>query len=207
VSSKLESLATALQDALGSDSTTTRSMLRRVRQGIAVYDSSGNGLLNAMEQRAGDPLAIQEDALVDLRSLATAIQAEQNLTDTVTLEASALAGAVSGGNTPLVLASSQVSGIGVAGVPIVLNGTGGISVFFPTGVRLGGQPTMVQRYLYGASGEPRDSTWAGFLRGYISSELGSGPGGVTAGPQGGAQLRGPVGGLINLDIFLPSMMQ
>ncbi|NNJ09032.1 hypothetical protein EKD04_001680 [Chloroflexales bacterium ZM16-3] len=207
VSGKLESLATALQDALGSESSTTRSALRRVRQGVAVYDSSGNGMLNAMEQHAGDPLAVQEDALVDLMSLATAIQAEQTLADTVTQTASTLAGTISGGNTPLVLASSQVSGVGVAGVPIVINGTGGISVFFPTGVRLGGQPTMVQRYLYGASGEPRDSTWAGFLRDYVSSELGRGPGGVTAGPQGGAQLRGPVGGLINLDIFLPSVMR
>jgi hypothetical protein len=71
------------------------------------------------------------------------------------------------------------------------------------GARLGGQPAMVQRYLYGAAGEPRDGAWAGFLRAYLATMVGSGPGGVTAGPQGGAQIRATAGGMINLDRWLP----
>jgi hypothetical protein len=62
---------------------------------------------------------------------------------------------------------------------------------------------MAQRYLYGVSGEPRDGSWAGFLRDYLASELGRGPGGVTAGPLGGAQLRAPSGILSDFYIWLP----
>jgi hypothetical protein len=62
---------------------------------------------------------------------------------------------------------------------------------------------MIQRYLYGASGEPRDSAWAGFLRAYLARELGSGPGGVTAGPLGGAQFRAPSGILTDFFMWMP----
>lgn len=192
-----------LQAALVSDSTTLRAALRRVRQNAIAYDSSGNGLQNALGRVIGEPLAIQEDALVDIRGVASAIQGEAALPQSLRGAAGALAIAISGGVSPLVLASTQRSGVGVAGRQVALSGAAGVSAFFPTGVRLGGQPTLAQLYLYGASGEPRDGAWAGFLRAYLASEVGRGPGGVTAGPAGGAQFRGPAGGLINLDLLLP----
>ncbi|MBX0326490.1 hypothetical protein K2Z83_02125 [Oscillochloris sp. ZM17-4] len=207
VDSALESLGTELQSALISDSSTVRAALRRIRQGAAVYDSSGNGLINQLEQRSGEPVSAQEDSLIDLRRLATAIQADLSLPQMVRDTAGDLAGTISGGTTPLMLTSLQISGVGTAGYPVSLSGTNGLSVFFPNGARLGGQQTMVQRYLYGASGAPRDSAWAAFLRSYLAREIGRGPGGVTTGPQGGAQLRGPVGGVISFDLFLPLTMR
>ncbi len=140
VSIALNNLAAALQSALISDSTTTRNALRRIRRAVPAYDSSGNGLLNALEQRSGDPVSVQDDALVDLRSLATALQSDLTLPQLVNDKASTLAAAISGGATPLVLKSTQISGVGVARYPISLNGAGSIAVFFPSGARLGGQP-------------------------------------------------------------------
>jgi len=196
VSVALNNLGSALTPALTNDSATIRKVIERIRQSIQAYDSSGNGLINALEQTSGNPISVQEDALVDLKALASAITSDTTLPTTLHDAGSALLNVLSDDTTPLVLASAQVSGIGITGHPILLNDAAGLSVFFPTSMRLGGQPTMVQRYLYGASGEPRDSDWAGFLRAYLSGELGRGPGGITAGPLGEAQLR-PSSGILN----------
>jgi hypothetical protein len=204
VNTALNLLSSELQAALVSNTTNLRTILRRLRRNVIVYDASGNGLHNALEQVTGDPLAIQEDGLVDIRRLATTLQGEESLPQTLRDASRGLASAISGSQNPLVLSSVQVSGTGVAGWPVSLENTAGVSAFFPTGVRLGGQPTLSQHYLYGASGEPRDSAWADFLRDYLKIEVGSGPGGVTAGPSGDAQFRGPVGGIIELEIlFMP----
>ncbi len=196
VSAALNTLGGVLTPALTSDSAAMRKALGRIRQTIQAYDSSGNGLINA-----------QEDALVDLKGLASAITADTTLPTTLQNASTALLNELNGGTTPLVLASAQVSGIGIAGRPISLSDSAGLSVFFPTNERLGGQPTMVQRYLYGASGEPRDGDWAGFLRAYLSGELGRGPGGVTAGPLGGAQFRASSGILNDRSMWLPIVMR
>ena len=192
----LNNLGSILTPTLTGDSATMRKAIGRIRQSIQAYDSSGNGMINALEQTSGNPISAQEDALVDLNALASAIASDTTLPTTLHDAGVALLNVLSGDTTPLVLASAQVSGIGITGRPILLNNAAGLSVFFPTSMRLGGQPTMVQRYLYGASGEPRDGEWAGFLRAYLSGELGRGPGGVTAGPLGEAQLR-PSSGILN----------
>ena len=206
VSAALNSLGGAIQSALTGDSATVRSTLGRMLQSIQAYDSSGNGLINALEQRSGDPISVQDDALIDLNGLASAMNADATLPMTLHNLSGDLLSALKS-PTPLVIASAQVSGTGIAGRPISLSGADGLSVFFPTGVRLGGQPAMVQRYLYGASGAPRDSGWAGFLRAYMASELGRGPGGVTAGPLGGAQIRAPIGILTDFYTWMPVMMR
>jgi hypothetical protein len=197
--SALNSLGSTLQVALTGDSATVRTALGGILRSAQGYDSSGNGLIDALEVGPGRSVGAQEDALVDLARLASAMGAEVTMPPAVRDAARSLLAAV----TPLVLASNAASGIGVAGQPIAYGSTPSISVFFPRGVRLGSQPAMVQRYLYGAAGEPRDGAWAGFLRAYLATVVGSGPGGVTAGPLGGAQVRAPTGGTINLDRWLP----
>jgi hypothetical protein len=204
----LNGLGTALQAELNMNSGTAWATLPHIRQAVSVYDASGNGLLNQLEQAVGQPLAVQEDGLVDIKKLASAIQAAPAL-PTAQPAAGNLVNVLTGASNPLVLASSQVSGQGVVGYPVELSGTSGVSAFFPTGLRLGQQPTMVQRYLYGSDRNLYDSAWAGFLRLYLAHEIGRGPGGATAGPLGGAQLRAPSGGVIrgSGDLFLPLVVR
>lgn len=209
VSAGLNGLGSAFQLALTGDSATVRDAIGSIlQQPIQAYDSSGNGLINALEQPSGAPISAQEDALVDIQSLASAVSLNMTLSTTLRNAGSAMLIALNG-DAPLVLASVQVSGAGITGRPISLGNVpaAGLSVFLPTGAHLGGQPTLVQRYLYGAGGVPRDSGWAGFLRAYLARELGRGPGGVTAGPLGGAQLRGTSGILTDFYTRLPIVMR
>jgi hypothetical protein len=102
-----------------------------------------------------------------------------------------------------VIASVQRSGRGLAGAPLNLAGASGVGIFFPSGDRLGGQPALIEGYLYGPAGIPRDSAWATMLRAYLADVVGRGPGGATAGSAGGAQLRPLPGGFVKTDLRLP----
>lgn len=199
----LNGLGSALGASLTGDSATVRAALGEILQDVQSYDSSGNGLIDALIIGPASSLRVQEDGLVDLGRIASAIGAEATMPPEVREAAGALQEAVK----PLVLLSDATPGTGIAGQPITFGSSLSISAFFPVGARLGGQPAMAQRYLYGAAGEPRDGAWAGFLRAYLSTIVGVGPGGVTAGPQGGAQFRPPAGGTISLDRWLPLVMR
>jgi hypothetical protein len=195
----LDSLGSAMQTALVGDSATVRAAIGKVLRTIQSYDSSGNGLIGGLASGKATFLTAREDALVDLARLASAISAEPTMPPAVQSAASSLQTA----SASLTLAYDTASGTGIAGLPVAFSNSLGTSVFFPDGARLGGQPAMVQRYLYGAAGAPRDGAWAEFLRAYLATVVGDGPGGVTAGPQGGARVSIPAGGTLNLDRWLP----
>lgn len=201
----LNSLGNALQSALGSQSTQTRTILGTIRSAVQAYDSSGNGMINRLLRSDGVAVVADEDAVVDLTRLAEQLRDAPGIADGVSGAAGALIDALDG-TPPLVMLSQQVSGTGALGGPVLLNDASGIGVFFPTGARLGGQPTLMQLYMYGpVTGEPRDGAWAGFLRSYLLDQIGSGIGGVTAGPTGGSQFRASSGGLIKADLHMPMM--
>jgi hypothetical protein len=111
---------------------------------------------------------------------------------------------MSGNATTPLLVSVQRSGVGLAGMPVSLDGALGLGVFFPSGDRLGGQPALSHAYLYGPqAGPPRDSDWATMLRIYLRERIGIGPGGVNEAPESGAQVRSSRGGLLETDLRLP----
>lgn len=198
----LDSLGAALLTQLTQDEAAARALLAEARSLIQFYDSSANGMLNRIAGPA-QPIAAAEDALADLTELTAAI-ATSPLADTPVQEAAQELLDVLAGATPLVIGKIQVSGIGLAGLRVDLTDASGVAVFLPADRRLGHQATMAQLMLYspGATGG-----WAELLRAYLGGAPLSGPGGVTAGPAGGARLAPPAGGLIDWDLGLPIVGQ
>ncbi|NTU85572.1 MAG: hypothetical protein HGA45_40495, partial [Chloroflexales bacterium] len=96
------------------------------------------------------------------------------------------------------------SGQSTSGDQIDLSQARGLSIFFPGGDRLGGQATLAESYLYTSLIDPPgDSQWADMLRVYQAGALASGPGGVTEGAGGGAQLRPLPGGFVSTTLYMP----
>lgn len=202
VAEALDGLGAALLNQLNQDEATARALLAEARGQVQFYDSSANGMLNRVAGPA-QPIVAAEDALADLTELAAAI-ATSPLADTpVQAAAQALLAALAG-PAPLVIGKIQASGAGTAGLRVDLTDASGIAVFLPADRRLGHQATMAQLMLYrpGATGG-----WAELLRAYLGGAPLGGPGGVTAGPAGGARLAPPAGGLIDWDLGLPIIGQ
>lgn len=198
-----DELAVALRGALASDSATMRPVLDAVRAAVRVYDSSGNGRHDELAA-GGGTVALEEDALVDLRDLAARLSRAVGTPAEVVGAAEGLIALLDAPASTPVIASVQRSGRSISGAFIHLNGASGLGLFFPNGNRLGGQPALVDAALYGASdGPPRDGSWGDLLRGYLGSTLGLGPGGVTEGLDGAGAFEPLPGGLIATDLVLP----
>lgn len=202
VAQAADDLAFVANEALATDRAALLPILDSARRTAQAYDSSGNGLHNRLATPSGVAVAADEDALVDLRGLATALRDSPGVPGTVSDEARDLLAKLN--QDPLVIASVQRTGQSIAGESVSLAGAGGLAVFFPGGQRLGGQPALAQGYLYGpAAGAPRDGDWATLLRTYLQGKIGQGPGGVTASPAGGGRLRPLTGGLLKTGLSLP----
>jgi hypothetical protein len=202
VAQAADDLAFVVNEALATDRAALLPILDGARRTAQAYDSSGNGLHNRLATPSGVPVAADEDALVDLRGLASALSDTPGVPGTVSDEANDLLRKLN--EDPLVIASVQRTGQSIAGESVSLAGAGGLAVFFPGGQRLGGQPALTQGYLYGpAAGAPRDGDWATLLRTYLQGKIGQGPGGVTASPAGGGRLRPLTGGLVKTGLSLP----
>lgn len=199
----LDVLAEALQAALSSEATTTRPGVAAARAATQSYDSSGNGRLDSIE--AGDgAIALEEDAMLDLRDLADELQLAVGPPVYVQQAAAALATLLDDqAATPLIAASIR-SGQSTTGASISLSGARGLGIFFPSGDRLGGQPALAESYLHMAfNTPPGDSLWADMLRTYEGGGFGAGPGGVTEGAGGGSQFRPLPGGFVSTTLYLP----
>lgn len=202
VAEALDGLGAALLTQLTQDEATARLLLAEVRGQVQFYDSSANGMLNRIFGPA-QPIAAAEDALVDLVDLATLLAASPLADTPVQAAAQALLDTLAG-PAPLVISRLQVSGIGLAGLRIDLTDASGIAAFLPAERRLGHQATLAQLTLYRPEAT---GGWAELLRAYLAGAPLSGPGGVTAGPAGGARLAPPTGGLIDWDLGLPMVGQ
>lgn len=198
----VEALALALSGALSSDAATARPALASVRAATFAYDTSGNGRQDRLAT-AGGSVAAEEDALLDLRDLAVRLRAAADVPESVQEVAEELVALLTDQARTPVIANVQRSGRGLAGAPLNLTGASGVGIFFPSGDRLGGQPALVESYLYGPAGIPRDSAWATMLEDYLAEVVGGGPGGATAGSEDGAQFRPLPGGFVRTDLRLP----
>jgi hypothetical protein len=89
----------------------------------------------------------------------------------------------------------------VSGQPILLSEAGGLALFLPSPGLLGGQRTLAQIALF--EGGQRAGAWAGLLRRYLGAAPSSAPGGVSAGPAGGARFAPPSGGTLGVSVWLP----
>jgi hypothetical protein len=203
VISAADDLALTARSALDAQRATLLPALEAARGAAQRYDSSGNGRHDRLQTAAG-PVPAAEDALVDLRGLAQALRDAPAAPADVRDLAGRLLNLLAGPTTSPVIASVQRPGLGLAGAPLAFADAGGLAIFFPSGERLGGQQALAQSYLYGPPDVvPGVSDWAPLLRSYLRDRIGQGPGGVTAGPDGGAQLRPLTGGLVQTDLRLP----
>jgi hypothetical protein len=211
--SKAAALNTALSNlgkALSDNIVSIRPNLATIRDQVQVYDSSGNNLLDQIYASNGTQVAAEEeDAFVDLRHLATLLAAPASMPNSaVNAAANAVLQALGPvGVGGMVIASQQISGSNDEGFSKDFSNASGLAVFFSNGEKGGGQPTLVDIYLYkGAFTQYNAGTeWDDFLRVYISGAIARGPGAVARGP--GAVARGgrPVAGrvLTGISIYLP----
>ena len=200
VNNAISQLGLAITDGLNStQSDLVRSTLNRVRNNVQVYDSSGNNLL--------DP---SEDALVDLRHLATLLSGVPNSGNGGTVaELSAIKSAAADvlstlgpvGDTAnsFVIASQQISGGNGGGGTHDLSNASGLAIFMPNGnavfLNKGQQRAMSNSYLNGTIFTAFNSVtqWDEGLRRYTGMDNGSAP---TGGP--GRFVRGtlPIDGAL-----------
>lgn len=192
----LDKLGTALAAGLNGDPTATMALLDGARNVVQRYDSSGNGLIGRMATAAA-AVPADEDAFFDAAGLAEYLAGSPLASETIREAAEALGELVSG-DAPMVLASQQRSGLGLAGEPIDLNNAGGLALLLPGPAGLGGQRTLAEIALSDAEGG-----WAMLLKTYLTARPAASPGGVTAGPLGGARFAPPLGGRLGFSIWLP----
>jgi hypothetical protein len=198
-----DDLAFVLAEALATNRSTLRPILDEAVLSAQTYDASGNGRHNQLATAAA-PAQAWEDALVDLRGLTVRLRDSVGVPQTVRDEAGDLLALLDDAETTPLLSSVQRSGSSITGATLSLEGAQGLAVFFPGVDRLGGQPTLIQAYLYGPEGgQPRDGDWATLLRSTLQLQLGRGPGGVREGGAGGQNLNVSSGGLFNAGLFLP----
>ncbi len=199
----VNTLAADIKAALSSETTTTRPALAAARAAAQSYDSSGNGRLDSLET-GGDPLASEEDALLDLRDLAAKLELAVGAPAYMQQSAGDLASALENPATTPIMTATIRSGQSTGGNQLDLSRASGLAIFMPSGDRLGGQTTLAESYLFEAAGEPPgEGPWAEMLRAYLVGVLGTGPGGVTEGAGGGAQFRPLPGGFVSTTLYLP----
>lgn len=202
ITQAVEDLAFVIRDEYRRERATLRPILQAARAGAVTYDSSGNGRHNQLVTPTG-AVAAREDALVGLRSIAMRLRDAPGAPGPVRDEAADLISLLDQSATSPLLSTLQRSGQGIAGAPVTFDNATGLAIFFPGGDRLGGQPALIQAFLYGDSGPPRDTDWAAMLRLYLQEQIGEGPGGVTAAPGGGPQPLMSPGGLLRTGLHLP----
>ena len=177
----VDALAASLQTALASNGTVARPAIAAARAAAQHYDSSGNGLLDALvtsDPQVQVPLA--EDACVDLRDLAKNLTSATEVPTAVQQAATALVTLLDDPARTPIIATNQAAAT--------------LAIFFPGGDRFGGQATLAQSYYEAVP--PARTPWAGMLWAYQANILAVGPGGVTEGANGMAQFRPLPGGFV-----------
>lgn len=204
----VDALATALHGAINTDRERTLPLVAAARAASQVYDTSGNGRHDQMATTDGRTVAVEEDALVDLRDLAKRLRDSAGVDEVIRNAAANLVRLLEDRAASPLVASVQRSGRGPGGTSLDLEQAAGLAIFFPGGDRLGGQPALTAAYLYGGQGNtPNTGAWARMLRTYLEATLGSGPGGITEGPEGAPRFQPLPGGLIETDVWLPLVRQ
>jgi Clostripain family len=202
----------ALGQAMNANVGGSRAAVAAIRTQVQVYDSSGNDLLDQVLDTTGTHVVAQEeDAIVDLRHLATLLKNSTNpaLAAAIKTAAGNLLTALGGGTTgqpPFVIAAQLKTGEGDGGGPKNFANASGLGIFFPNGERYGGQPTLADAYLYqGAYAQLNAATqWDDFLRSYVSGTIAQGRGGIARGRGGIARGGRPfAGGTVPPKLFLP----
>lgn len=193
-------LAGELAQVLNERGTVMQQALVGVRAASTIYDSSGNGLADAMLDSVGDRWAAPEDAFLDLGEFTIALAASPALQASELAAARAAATTLSaalGGSTPFVIAARrQVAG---ASGSLSLPPSAGLAEFFPHRSLFGAQPLLVEHLLY----RGQSDAWSRFLRHYLAGDRPVGIGGVTATPSGGTGLPLITGMPISYDRYLP----
>ncbi|MBO9314565.1 MAG: hypothetical protein J7456_02120 [Chloroflexus sp.] len=200
VRSARDDLATALQQIWNERAAVIQLSLLEVRSRSTVYDSSGNGLADAIPDPTGQRWSVPEDAFIDLGDFTAALANAPVLQDsnlaavrTATIN---LSNAL-GGSTPLVLATRRNAAEEI-GIPSLPPGAG-LAEFFPHRSLFGTQPVLVESLLYRGQTDP----WSGFIRSWLASDLPVGIGGVTTAPSGGIAFPLITGLPIAYDRYLP----
>ncbi|GIV92723.1 MAG: hypothetical protein KatS3mg056_1432 [Chloroflexus sp.] len=195
-----DALAVELTRVLNERAAIMQLLLMDVRAGSTAYDSSGNGLINAMRDSLGERFPAPEDAFIDLGDFATA------LANAPALQAADLAAARTatlnlrnalGGSTPLVIATRRLAN-GQVGLPELPIGAG-LAELFPHRALLGTQPLLVEYLLY----RGQNDDWSAFVRQYLATDRLVGIGGVTDVPTGGTPFSLITGLPLAYDRYLP----
>lgn len=195
-----DALAVELTRVLNERAAIMQLLLMDVRAGSTAYDSSGNGLINAMRDSLGERFPAPEDAFIDLGDFATV------LANAPALQAADLAAARTatlnlrnalGGSTPLVIATRRLAN-GQVGLPELPIGAG-LAELFPHRALLGTQPLLVEYLLY----RGQNDNWSAFVRQYLATGRPVGIGGVTAVPTGGTPFPLITGLPLAYDRYLP----
>lgn len=193
-------LAVELTRVLNERAAVMQLLLIDVRTSSTAYDSSGNGLINAMRDSLGERFPAPEDAFVDLGDFATALAtapavqaADLAAARTATLN---LRNAL-GGSAPLVIATRRLAN-GQVGLPELPIGAG-LAELFPHHALLGTQPLLVEYLLY----RGQNDDWSAFVRQYLATDRPVGIGGVTDVPTGGTPFPLITGLPLAYDRYLP----
>ncbi|MGQ9771902.1 clostripain-related cysteine peptidase [Chloroflexus sp.] len=193
-------LAVELTRMLNERTAVMQLLLMDVRNSSTAYDSSGNGLINAMRDSLGEHFPAPEDAFIDLGDFTTALAAAP------ALQAADLAAARTatlnlrnalGGSTPLVIATHRLAN-GQVGLPELPIGAG-LAELFPHRALLGTQPLLVEYLLY----RGQNDNWSAFVRQYLATDRPLGIGGVTGVPTGGTPFPLITGLPLAYDRYLP----
>ncbi|MBP1464265.1 hypothetical protein EYB53_000955 [Candidatus Chloroploca sp. M-50] len=199
---QVESFALALRTELTTTSAATRPALREALRQTQVYDSSGNGLIHALNL-GNDRIAAQEDALIDLYSLAVEVAAIETASDTVRTAAETLIVWLEDAAQTPVLSHRANAGTSITGFSIDFPKARGLAIFFPSGERLGQQQALFEQYVFDRpDSQTSQREWARLLTTYLEPIPGRGPGGITEGTGGIRALPMP-GGLQRPFIYVP----
>ncbi|WP_165360752.1 clostripain-related cysteine peptidase [Candidatus Chloroploca sp. Khr17] len=199
---QVETFALALRTELTTTGATTRPALREALTKTQRYDSSGNGLIHALNL-GNDRIAAQEDALIDLYSLAVEVAAIETAPDTVRTAAETLVVWLEDETQTPVLVHRASAGESLAGFPISFPKAQGLAIFFPSGERLGQQQALFEQYVFDRpDSQTSQSEWARLLTTYLEPIPGRGPGGITEGT-GGIRVLPMPGGLQRPFIYVP----
>ena len=165
-----------------------------------MYDSSGNGLADAIPDPTGQRWSVPEDAFIDLGDFTAALAnapALQNSNLAAVRTATINLSNALGGSTPLVLATRR-NAAGEVGIPSLPPGAG-LAEFFPHRSLFGMQPVLVDSLLYRGQTDP----WSAFIRTWLATDIPVGIGGVTTAPSGGIAFPLITGLPIAYDRYLP----
>ncbi len=193
-------LATELTRVLDERRTVIQPLLTTVRSASTIYDSSGNGLADALRDQSGAVVPAPDDAFIDLGDFTAELAASPALqaSDLAALRSATttLANTL-GGSNPLVIAVRRLPD-GAIGNPTLPPGAG-LAEFFPHHSLFGAQPLLVEMLLY----RGQTDNWSAFVRRYLAGDRPVGVGGVTASLSGGTALPLIVGLPIAYENYLP----